>query len=300
MEGYLVLVNPNSGARASGALEAALGALSDAARVEVVEPLTSDEIAAAVDGVGDRTVVVAGGDGTVHKVANSLAEHGILGDAPVGLVPLGTGNDFARLLGIPLHPAEAARAIIAGAPRRLDVLRTDRGELVVNAAHIGLGAEASAHAQDLKATLGAAAYPLGAAIAGASGPSWACEVTLDATTLASGEVAIVGIGNGRSVGGGSPLIPSAVPDDGLLDAVVVAERGLADRARMGMALRGGTHVELDGVHTGRGRVLVYEGEPAPVNLDGELVGERDRCSFEVLRGAWEVVAPADAHEPPVE
>lgn len=288
-DGYLVLSNRTAGNGRSEELDAALDVLERHGSVDIAE---AEDVEDVLDALGTRSLVVAGGDGTLHHLANALSRKGRLGQLPVALLPLGTGNDMARLLGLPLEPADAARCVVRGRPRRLDVLRTDRDEIVVNAAHLGLGAEASARASGLKESLGAAAYPLGAALAAASEPSWTCEVSIDGEILAEGEVALVGIGNGPSIGGGSPLVPSAVPDDGLLDVVVIDARDRGDLARLGLALREGTHVDLEGVSTARGRRVRYEGEPTPVNLDGEVVGERGACTFEVVSGAWSVIAPA--------
>ena len=89
---------------------------------------------------------MAGGDGSLHAVIAALHRRNELADAVVGLVPLGTGNDFARGVGIPLDPEEAARVVVAGNVRPVDLIVDCLGEVVVNNVHIGVGAPASHNA----------------------------------------------------------------------------------------------------------------------------------------------------------
>jgi diacylglycerol kinase family enzyme len=95
-------------------------------------------------------------------------------------VPLGTGNDLARTLGIPLDdPAAAARVVLSGRPRQLDLFDDDAGGLVVNAVHVGIGAQAGEAAADWKHVLGPAAYAVGSLVAGATSPGWALQLEVD-------------------------------------------------------------------------------------------------------------------------
>ena len=113
-------------------------------------------------------MVVCGGDGSVHAVVAALHRAGAAGP-PVGLIPLGTGNDLARALGLPLDPAAAARVVLDGRPRTLDLLVDDAGGMVVNAVHLGVGAEAARQAAALKPRLGRLAYLVGGVSAGLRG-----------------------------------------------------------------------------------------------------------------------------------
>ena len=123
----------------------------------------------AVRDVGDRRLVIAGGDETIHACVNVLRRTGRHRDIVVGLLPVGTGNDTARGLGLSLDLEAATRTVIAGRPRSLAALFVERdggSELVVNVPHLGLGAEASIRAEGAKSMLGRFAYPAGALLAG--------------------------------------------------------------------------------------------------------------------------------------
>ena len=163
-----------------------------------------------------------GGDGTMHAVVAALLTSGRLADTPVALVPLGTGNDFARGLGIPLDPVEAAQQLLTVSPRPLDLVVDDEGGVVVNAVHVGVGVEAAVEAHGLKSRYGRFGYVLGAVRTGFVTPGLFLRVVVDGEVVTDGGVRVlqVAIGNGRFVAGGVPLLPAAVADDGRVDVVV--------------------------------------------------------------------------------
>ena len=241
-------------------------------------------------------MVVAGGDGSLHLVVARLHALGELDDADLALVPLGTGNDLARALGIPLDPVEAARLALTGTARPLDLLVSDAGGVAVNAVHLGVGAEAAQQASRFKPVLGPLAYPLGAAVAGLRVKGERLRVEVDGQVLADGRrpVLMTGIGNGPGVGGGTPLLPHAVPDDGLLDVMVSFAVGPWARVRFGAALREGRHDASPYVRWARGRSVSVSGGPVELNADGE-VGDTVRSgTWRVEPGAWRLVRPAQA------
>jgi YegS/Rv2252/BmrU family lipid kinase len=284
MDEYLLLVGGAAGGADSAAVEAARAVLADAGPVEVVTCVRPPDLHAALDALADRTLVVAGGDGSVHVVVDALDRRGQITDVMLGLVPLGTGNDLARTLDIPLDPTDAARTIIGGAPTRLDLVRTPTGT-VVNAAHAGIGVAAAARAGELKGVLGPAAYPAGALAAGASAEPVRLRVEVDGVTVGDGELLLVGVGNGRTVGGGTVLFPQADLTDGLMEVVAVADGGVWERLRLGLAARNGEHPDLDGVLTARGAEVVVTGATA-WNDDGELGAPLDGRRLTVEAGAW--------------
>jgi diacylglycerol kinase family enzyme len=267
-DGFLVVANLRAGGADRRSVDAAVGRLAERAPVELRLATAADELPEA----GGRVLVVAGGDGTLHAVVQHLRDRGLLATTTLGLVPLGTGNDLARTLGLALDPAEAAWRIATGTDRALDVLVDDAGTVVVNAAHAGIGAAAGARADDLKPRLGAAAYPVGAVLAAARTDGWRLEVTIDGRPLdLPGPRALqVGIGNGGFIGGGTPLCPGADPTDGLLDVVVSTAVGPAARVAYANALRTGDHLRRDDVVADRGVEVRVVGEPVGHSADGEV------------------------------
>src|SRR6266568_6144383 len=201
MRRYLVIANAHAGRVEREALDAAVGVLSAAGPTEVHMSTDAAALDAALTGLDGRIPVVAGGDGSLHLVVNRLRRAGRLDQVTLGLLPLGTGNDFARAARVPLDPLAAAVALTTARPRRFDLLEDDTGRVVVNAAHAGLGAEAAAAAADHKPRLGALAYPLGALLAGLREEGWVLRVSVDGTPYAIGErLLMVGVANGPTIG----------------------------------------------------------------------------------------------------
>lgn len=295
----LAIANSVAGSAHEEAVAEAMTVLRARADVELVLPADVDELRAAVEVLGDRRLVVLGGDGTVHECVNALARLGRLDDVgPVGLVPLGTGNDLARALGIPDDdPGVAAQLAVDGVPRSLELLRADDGSLVVNAVHAGVGAEAAEEAHEVKHRLGAVGYAVGAVRAGAEHDAWRLRVTVDDRVLHDGSepVLMVAVGVGSSIGGGAPVAPDAEPEDGLAEVVVSTATGPLARVGYALAVRRGEHTERDDVVSDRGRVVTVEALDADsafrTDTDGEVEGPFMRRSWTLVPRAWQALAP---------
>lgn len=214
---------------------------------------------------GVSVVIAAGGDGTVNEVANGLAG----GDVPLGIIPLGTANDFARQVGIPMDAGHAMDIILQRPPIALDAA-TMNGRVFINMSTGGLGAEATAETSaEAKASLGALAYAItGARKLGALEP-WRARFSGPEIDVV-GEFLLFAVGNTRSTGGGTVVTPRASLTDGLLDVCVVEAMPLGVFARLLLKLRRGEHLGEPGVHYWQVPSLLVEAEtPVSVNLDGE-------------------------------
>lgn len=288
----LVICNSAAGGADDDSRRTALRALKAGADVATCED--PGELGPVLAGHPDRVPVVMGGDGTLHAVVAALAARGELEARPVGLVPMGTGNDMARALDLPLDPLEAARVVLDGHARTMDLLTDDRGGIVVNAVHIGVGAQGSKQAAPLKPLLRRAAYAVGAMIAGLRTRGWRLRVSVDGTPVADGRrrILMVGIGNGTSIGGGTPLTPAARPDDGLADVMVSFATGPLARLAFAVRLRRGEHPGHADVHTYQAKEITIAGQPVPVNADGEAGPAVTRRTWTVRQGAWRILAPA--------
>ncbi|HST65254.1 MAG TPA: diacylglycerol kinase family protein [Mycobacteriales bacterium] len=288
MSGFLLITNAAAGN--AKRVDEAVSVLRERADVEIVPTRSPADCDAAVARRGDRRVVVCGGDGSVHVVVTALHRVGGL-EQPIGLIPLGTGNDLARTLQLPLNPAAAARTVLDGMPRRLDLLVDDAGDLVVNAVHLGIGAEAARRAAALKPRLGRLAYLVGGVAAGVTTSGWRLSVRVDGAELVDGQVLQVGIGLGQSIGGGSPRTPHSVLDDRLADVVVSQAVSPLARVGYGLRLRRGSHVDRPDVLTARGAEIEAVGEPFHYNADGEIRGPVERRTWTIDPRGWQLITP---------
>lgn len=223
-------------------------------------------------GEGVDLVIAAGGDGTIHHVVNGLhasAEQGRTAP-PLGIVPLGTGNDLAGALGLPTDPGEAIRLALEGSPTAIDVGRLNDG-CFVNVSTGGVGAEATEEAPDeVKRVLGRLAYLVtGLKKFVALDPSRARFVAPEGE-IYNGPFLIFAIGNGTRTGGGNFLTPHADMGDGLLDVCIVKEMSRVDLFKLLPNLRAGTHLEHPAVLYRKVPEIVVEPEAKlSVNADGE-------------------------------
>lgn len=295
-EGLLVVANARAGGTRDDAVEQALEVLRAERPVEVAYTSSPEDLAGVLDRRGDRWLVVVGGDGSLHAVVAALHRRGELGRAVLGLVPLGTGNDLARTLGVALDPAAAARQLLAGRPARLDLLVDDRGDVAVNAVNIGIGAAAARDARPFKGVLGALGYAVGAVRAGLRERGWRLDVTTDDGALTQGAPTVLHliIGNGATVGGGAPVAPGADPGDGRVDVMVSRAVGRVQRLAYALRLRRGEHVDRGDVTTARAREVGWSAQrPVPYAVDGELRPPRREVRWHVEPGAWQLVRSRD-------
>jgi diacylglycerol kinase family enzyme len=289
--GYRLLVNGLAGDVDDDAVEAAREVLASE-RVAVSATSSVEELDEVLADLPERwAAVVCGGDGSVHLAVQRLRHLG-RPEVPVGLVALGTGNDLARGLGLPLEdPAAAARRIRDGRPRALDLLVDDHGTVCVNALHVGLGATAADRAAALKPALARLAYPVAALLSGLADENVPARVVVDGQPWSDDETLLVALCNGPSFGGGTRMAPSADPGDGWVDVVVVTAVRRADRASFGLALQRGDHLDRADVRHGRGREVTIRMAGASYAVDGEIepAWETPR-TWRLAPGAWTLLA----------
>jgi lipid kinase YegS len=219
--------------------------------------------AGAKDGVD--VVVALGGDGTVNEVVNGLSGH----DVALGIIPLGTANDFARQAGIPEDPDHAMDVILRRKAVRIDTAELN-GHRFLNVSTAGIGAEATAETPvDAKEALGALAYAITGVRKLADLTPIKARVEAPDTDVEL-EFLVLAVGNGRVTGGGTMLTPRASVTDGLLDVCLVEPRARTDFARLALKFRSGEHVEAEGVRYLQVPWLRVTADRAiTVNADGE-------------------------------
>jgi diacylglycerol kinase (ATP) len=293
--GVLVVTNELAGRTEREAVNTVIEVLEAAGPVELARSQVEADLDCVLDRRAGRTLVVVGGDGSLHAALTFLWRRGEASECPVGLVPLGTGNDFARGVGIPIDPVEAARLIVSGTPQPTDLVTDDAGGVVVNAVHVGAGVDAAVLARPLKPYLKIASFPVGAALAGFRAPVWRLRIEVDGKAVVGGRrrVLMAGLSNAPTIAGGTAVLaPDASVTDGMFDVMVTT--AVAPLARVGYAvgLLRGTHSARDDVQTIRGRTLAISGESFRTNADGELAGPFRRRVWTIQPGAWRCILPS--------
>jgi YegS/Rv2252/BmrU family lipid kinase len=290
----LIITHGGAGRYDDETLESAIEELRGGESVTVRRCGTPEELEHVLDQreAKDETVVAAGGDGSIHQLVATLHSRGELDRRTVGLLPLGTGNDLARNLGIPLDPREAARLIREGSARELDFLVDDDGQVVLNAVHVGVGATAATYAARFKPWLKSAAFPLGAVAAGVRSAGWRLTVEADGKVVTDDKLLMVGLSNAPGIAGGSArLAPDASPGDGRIELVASAATGPLARVRYALGLRSGAHRHHDDVVYTAVTTATVSGEAFLVNSDGEVSGPYTRRSWGLRPKAWRIIAP---------
>lgn len=233
-------------------------------------------------------VLVGGGDGTIGCAASALAHTG----TTLGVLPLGTANDFARTLGIPSGLPAAIDALLGGKVVDVDLGRVN-GSVFLNVASLGLSVAVTRRLTPaLKRRLGRLAYPAATLAAYRHHRPFAARLELaDGSVLELDDLMQVAVGNGRHYGGGLTVSPTASIDDHLLDVYAIEKGRLRDHVSVARLLRSGHLVEHERVHHLTTRsVRVVTDEPLDVNLDGELAAMTP-ATVEVDRNALHVVVP---------
>lgn len=252
---------------------------------------------AIADGVD--TIVAGGGDGTLSEVATTLAHRDEAAGAlpTLGLLPLGTANDFAAACGIPVEPVAALQLVREQIAVPMDLLKLEaNGEVhwAANLASGGFGTEVTTQTPEtMKAVLGGLAYVL-------TGLSRLGRIEPHTARLQGpgfewqGEFIALGIGNGRQAGGGQALCPQALVDDGLLDVTIVPPLEGELLATLGTVMADGKEAALDRVAVRRALpwLEIDASAPLTLNLDGEPV-EATRFRIECIPGRVRMHLPAD-------
>ena len=287
----LLLFNPRA-RRGAGAVGIVTQRLAEGGLSVTVEPFEAlPEIARDIVRLQQShdMIVVCGGDGTVSSSGMAVKESGL----PLGIIPLGTANDLARTLGIPMEPLGAADAILAGHRRTID-LGTVNGHAFFNVASIGLSTDLARGLDPvMKRRLGRLGYAAGALrVLGGAAP-FRARITekgqvIEATTYQ------IAVGNGRHYGGGNIVEASAAIDDGHLDLYSLEMRNLWRLVLMLRSFRLGQHGAWNEVRTARCIEFDVETDrPLGVNADGEVVTATP-AHFKVHPQAVQVFAPRSA------
>ncbi len=293
----VIIANPSSG---RGRSEAKLRVIESMLRdwgldyriVRTVGPGHAAEAAAEALRGGDRFLVAAGGDGTVHEVVNGMlaGDRPIAADAVLGVLATGSGCDFVKSFGIPGDAVRAARRLTGDAVRAIDVGKVTfagGGATTVryfaNIAEAGLGGSVVARASRLSGVFGTTRYFFGFWL---TLPRFRpATVRLDADGQAFEWLAPnVVVANCRFYGGGMQISPKSRPDDGRLDVLVMTGPKSDAYTTLPKVYRG-THLPHRNIAELRvSRVTVETDAPYPIEADGEVLGTTP-ATFELIPAA---------------
>ncbi len=239
------------------------------ALTETTGPGHATQLAAEAVKRGVPRVIAVGGDGTVHDVANGLLRAG--GDAALGVIPLGSGNDFAKLVGLYRHSIPRAVARLVTAPSRLFDAGEVRGEHFVNSMGVGFGPAVVRLRNELPGLKGFLSYlvPVVRAFVRFRPPR--LEVR-SAQWTETGYMMLVEVCNGTTAGGDYRFAPTANPADGWLDACVIRRVSLPRFLLALPRVMRGTHTQMREVALFQTRRLTIRCAETPLllHLDGEL------------------------------
>ena len=284
-----LLVNPTSGRGKGARIAPRVAARLRAAGIEVVELITTSaedvppRTREAIKTLADAVVVVSG-DGTIHQVVQELAG----GDQPLGVVPAGTGNDFARALGVPLDdPEAAADRIINGTRRRVDLLKA-KDEFITTIVASGFDSLVNKRANAMRWPKGQSRYTVATFAELRTFTPLTYSVTLDGDVIDT-EAMLVAVGTVASYGGGLRICEGASIDDGLLDVTIIRPVSRLTLLTLFPKLSKGTHVPHPQITQLRGRTVRLESAGITAYADGEPLSPLP-VDIEVAPGALTVLA----------
>lgn len=239
---------------------------------------------------GCDLVVLGGGDGSVSSVVDVLADQGVA----LGLLPLGTANDFARTLDIPFDVKEACENVVRGKVVDVDLGLAGQNHYV-NVASVGLSvAVTHALSPRLKKLTGAMAYPVAAVKAFREHEPFSARLSFpdgDHETVELEGLLQLAVGNGRFYGGGMVVAPPSGIDDQILDVYAIERGRRRDLIGLAYNFKSGDFVHGKNARHYRTSKVLLETEPElSVNLDGEVEARTPKL-FSVAHNALRVIVP---------
>ena len=252
------------------------------------EPQEAIDVARMGVDAGFTHVVAMGGDGTINEVANGLGD----GAATLGVIPAGKGNDFARMMGIPIDPTRAIDTLENGVVRSIDlgVLNGDRR--FVNGVGIGIDAQVARDVLQSKRLSGPPAYFSAAIREVFRFKAFSALLETDEWSEQSRWLS-VGIANGKYCGGGFKLAPKADANDGQLDLAAIGDFPRIERLLRLVQARNGKHLGLRQVrYVQSKKIIISSDEKLVAHMDGEPYRlPKERLIAETLPEALSVLVP---------
>lgn len=237
---------------------------------------------------GARRIMVAGGDGSIHEVVNGLLRSGET--VELGVIPIGTGNDFAKACSIPIKWEEAVQELAGRLRTNTPARRIDAGRMneryFANGAGIGFDAKVTRLARDIHWRIGDLVYLVAVfkgMIDGVTTPHMTMEYS---GQTVEGPITLANVSNGAWIGGMFHIAPMAKNDDGELDLIYAGPVSRLRIIALLPKLMKGSHIEQPEIsHSRLTRCSVTAAAPVASHLDGEVQPLQTHFDIEVLRGA---------------
>lgn len=293
----LVIINPSAN---SGNSQKMIAAVQEILRNESVDYMTTSRPSHAVELASNaesyETVIVIGGDGTVHEVVNGLMTIEPEKRPILALVPSGSGNDSCRMAGIPLDVAEALTTILTGQPKTFD-LGLCNGTYFLNSCSVGIDALVVAKTNELKATKKLSGTPLYASallhVILHNLRSIQVEILFDDSEPSTEDILLCAVTNGQTYGSGIAINPSANPSDGKLSAVLVDKVSVAQTLSYLPALAAKKHEKIKAYHAQDFDHLTLRsthGGPLVAQRDGEIF-TAEKFEFQTIPAGIRILVP---------
>ncbi len=234
---------------------------------------------------GCDIITAVGGDGTVSELANGI--HGCA--VAMGVIPAGSGNDFARTLGIPSDFNKALDCVLKGSTRTIDIGIVN-GRCFINVASVGFDAQVVRETHSIKKRIrGPLAYVLGVFKSLISYKPFDMEIETGSERI-NKQATLVAIANGIYYGGGMKIAPGAVLDDGLLEVYLVEGMSRLKILRLFPLIYSGRHLARPELKHFKARKLSIKCQNGYINSDGEIIG-RCPASISIIPAALNVIIP---------
>ena len=252
----------------------------------------AETLARAAIRAGSDYIIAVGGDGTLNEVMNGIATSRGARQVCVGMLPLGTANDFARSIGLTGEVDASIDALRAKKTMTIDLVRmtSERTRYFVNVSAGGFsGVMGEKLTSEIKAAWGPLAYLRSAAAALPELQAYRTTMIFDDTEELVIDLYNVVVANGQFAGGGLPIAPQANLSNGLLDVVLVPKRPAAEMALLAAQMLLGKHISSDAVPFRRAKKISVLSRPGMwFNADGETVGN-EPAVFQIIPHALQFV-----------
>lgn len=268
---YCIIVNPNAGkGKGKKNLKTALKLFSErGAEYSVFETTRAGEakeFSQRLTASGEKEIIVVGGDGTLHEVLNGLSDPS---SCRLGLIPSGTGNDFAAAAGLPSNAAQAAEIILSGETKETDFLCVG-GVRCMNVGGLGMDVDVLVRCKKGRFVKGKIKYLLSLLQSLFTFKGY--EIEIESGERRETHKALIAVAcNGTQIGGGIRICPASVIDDGKIDVMAVECMGKAQIVKAFLYLMKGKVLDYPAAgHFLCERVKIVPSLPCTVQLDGEL------------------------------